>query len=67
MKITGLDHIGIAVSDLDAALAVYRDALGIAVDHAEEVPTEGVRTAFLPVGDTRLEGQSLIPNSSSHW
>lgn len=48
-----LDHIGIAVRSLDAA-KIYED-LGLTVDHVETVATQGVRTAFLPVGDSRLE------------
>ena len=54
MKAT-LDHIGIAVRDLDEALAFYRDALGLEVGEAEEVPSEGVRAQFLPLGGTALE------------
>ena len=54
MKAT-LDHIGIAVRDLDAALAFYRDALGLEVGEAEEVASERVRAQFLPLGDTALE------------
>lgn len=48
-----LDHIGIAVKSLDAA-KIYA-ALGLAVDHVETVETQGVKTAFLSVGDTNLE------------
>lgn len=48
-----LDHIGIAVRSLDAA-RIYRD-LGLEIDHVEAVESQGVRTAFLPVGDSRLE------------
>ena len=48
-----LDHIGIAVKSLDAA-KIYKD-LGLTVDHVETVATQGVRTAFLSVGDTSLE------------
>lgn len=48
-----LDHIGIAVRSIDAA-AVYR-ALGLTIDHVETVETQGVRTAFLSVGDSNLE------------
>ena len=50
-----LDHIGIAVRSIDEALGVYR-ALGLVeAGHREEVSSQGVRTAFLPVGETRLE------------
>ncbi len=50
-----IDHIGIAVEDLEAALAPYVNGLGLVVDHVEEVPTERVRVAMLPIGDTKLE------------
>jgi methylmalonyl-CoA epimerase len=45
-----LDHIGIAVSDLAAALAFYRDALGLEVTDSEEVASQRVRAHFMPVG-----------------
>lgn len=49
-----LDHIGIAVSSIDGALGVY-EALGLAESRRETVESQGVVTAFLPVGETRLE------------
>jgi len=49
-----LDHIGIAVRKIDDALAVYR-ALGIDVQHVEYVASQGVKTAFLAVGESNLE------------
>ena len=54
MKAT-LDHIGIAVADLSQALAFYRDALGLEVDPPEEVPSQGVRAHFMPVGEATIE------------
>ena len=54
MKAT-LDHIGIAVTDLNAALAFYRDALGLEVEAAEEVPSQRVRAHFIPIGESALE------------
>ena len=48
-----LDHIGIAVKSIDAA-RIYA-ALGLKIDHVESVETQGVRTAFIPVGDANLE------------
>ena len=45
-----LDHIGIAVKDLDAALRFYRDALGLEIEAPEEVPSQQVRAHFVPVG-----------------
>ena len=50
-----LDHVGIAVKDLSAALAFYRDALGLEVEAPEDVVTERVRAYFMPVGDSKLE------------
>ena len=54
MKAT-LDHIGIAVGDLGQALAFYRDALGLEVEPPEEVPSQGVRVHFVPVGEATIE------------
>src|SRR4029077_13160183 len=54
MKAT-LDHVGIAVKDLDAALAFYRDALGLEVEAPEDVVSQRVRAHFIPVGESSLE------------
>ena len=54
MKILKIDHLGIAVKDLGEAVKSY-EALGFAVDATHEVPTEKVRTAFLPAGESHLE------------
>jgi methylmalonyl-CoA/ethylmalonyl-CoA epimerase len=50
-----IDHIGIATHQLDEALAVWRDALGLQVDFTEEVTEQGVRVAMLPIGETHIE------------
>ena len=50
-----LDHVGIAVANLEEALAFYRDALGLEIDPVEEVPSQQVRARFIPVGDAALE------------
>ncbi len=50
-----LDHVGIAVADVDAALAFYRDALGLEVEPPEDVTEQRVRAHFIPVGDPSLE------------
>ena len=50
-----LDHVGIAVTDLAAALAFYRDALGLDIEAPEEVASQRVRAHFTPVGDASLE------------
>ncbi|HEX8071161.1 MAG TPA: methylmalonyl-CoA epimerase [Pyrinomonadaceae bacterium] len=50
-----LDHIGIATERLDEALGFWRDALGLALTHTEEVAEQGVRVAMLPAGEPRIE------------
>ena len=50
-----IEHIGIATENIDDALAFWRDALGLAVVHTEEVAEQGVRVAMLPVGEPRVE------------
>jgi methylmalonyl-CoA/ethylmalonyl-CoA epimerase len=50
-----LDHIGIAVRDVDAALAFYRDALGLDVETPEDVATQRVRARHIRVGGAKLE------------
>jgi len=51
-----LDHIGIAVKDLQAALAFYRDALGLEIEAPEEVPSQHVRAHFIAVGGAEHPG-----------
>jgi len=50
-----LDHVGIAVRNVDEALAFYRDALGLHVDVPEEVASQQVRAHFIPTGQAALE------------
>lgn len=50
-----LDHIGIAIKQIDQALALWRDTLGLTVDHKEEIPEQGVRVGMLAIGDTHVE------------
>ncbi len=49
-----IDHLGIAVKSLEEALTAYA-ALGFEVEAVHDVPTEKVRAAFLPVGESHLE------------
>jgi methylmalonyl-CoA/ethylmalonyl-CoA epimerase len=49
-----INHIGIAVKDLDEAIAFYRK-LGLEVEGTETVESQKVKVAFIPVGDTRIE------------
>jgi len=50
-----VDHIGIATGELKQALLVWRDALGLSVDSTDEVASQGVRVAMLPIGETHIE------------
>jgi methylmalonyl-CoA/ethylmalonyl-CoA epimerase len=54
MKAT-LDHIGIAVGDINGSLGFFRDALGLGVDAPEDVPSQAVRVTFLPAGEASIE------------
>ena len=50
-----VDHVAIVVEEIEAALRVYRDALGLPLEHVETIPEQDVRIAFLPVGDSEIE------------
>ena len=50
-----IDHIGIAVEGLDAAMRPYVDGLGLKVAAVEELASERVKVAMLPVGETKVE------------
>ena len=50
-----LDHVGIAVQDIDKSLAFFRDALGLEVEVPEEVAAQRVRAHFIPVGESSIE------------
>jgi len=58
-----VDHIGIAVPDLEVAVRIYKALLGRDPDHFEEVPEQKAKTAFFAVDDTNLELlQSTAPD-----
>jgi methylmalonyl-CoA/ethylmalonyl-CoA epimerase len=50
-----VDHIGIAVKDLDASMGLYEKLLNVPCDKVEEVESESVVTAFFQTGDTKIE------------
>ena len=54
-KILKMNHVAIAVEDIENALGFWQDALGIRLDHVEEVPTQKAKVAFLPVGESEVE------------
>jgi len=53
--LTLIDHVGVAVEDIDESLAIYRDALGMPLVHRETVAEQGVDAALLDVGDCHVE------------
>jgi methylmalonyl-CoA/ethylmalonyl-CoA epimerase len=65
MTILRIDHVGIAVADLDVAIAFYRDTFGILSVHEEVNSEQGVREAMLVVGDGSSRIQLLAPLSET--
>src|SRR5580704_16141938 len=53
--LAAIDHIGVAVEDIDSALALYRGSLGMPLVHRETVAEQGVDAALLDVGDGHVE------------
>lgn len=53
--INKVDHIGIAVSNLDEAVKLYKEVLGLELNGIEVVEEQKVKVAFFPVGDTEIE------------
>ena len=54
MLLNKINHIGVAVKSIEAALPFYK-AMGADVNHIEEVPSQKVKTAFIKVGETTIE------------
>ena len=53
--VSKIDHIGIAVSNLEESIRFYEDVLGLEVEGEEVVEEQKVKVAFLPIGDTEVE------------
>jgi methylmalonyl-CoA/ethylmalonyl-CoA epimerase len=60
-----IDHVGIAVADLEEAIAFYRDVFGMVAVHQEVNDEQGVREAMLAVGDGETQIQLLAPLSEA--
>jgi methylmalonyl-CoA/ethylmalonyl-CoA epimerase len=58
---TAIDHVGVAVADFDAAVALYRDVLGMTLVHEETNEEQGVHEAMMAVGDSGSSIQILAP------
>lgn len=55
MKIQKIEHIGIAVKDLNKSIKFYEDVLGLKCYKVEEIKNQKVKTAYFKVGDTKIE------------
>ncbi|HOC09474.1 MAG TPA: VOC family protein, partial [Bacillota bacterium] len=53
--VTKVDHIGIAVSNLEETLKLYTEILGLELSGVEVVEDQKVKVAFVPIGDTEIE------------
>jgi methylmalonyl-CoA/ethylmalonyl-CoA epimerase len=54
-RIGRVHHVAVVVKDLDAAVRSFRDRLDVAFESVQEIPSDGVRIAFLTTGDSKLE------------
>ncbi len=63
MQVTRIDHVGIAVADLDAAIELYTTAYGMHLVHTEVNEEQGVREAMMEVGESGSYVQLLCPLS----
>lgn len=65
MAVRGVNHIGIAVEDIDKALVLYRDQLGMRLMGIETLPDRGLKVAFLDGGGVEIELlQSIQPDTT---
>jgi len=62
--LTEIDHVAIAVHDLEAAIAYYRDVFGATVAHRERVESDGVEEALLAVADSYIQLLTPVRDSS---
>ncbi len=63
-KIIQVHHVAIVVSEIEGALQFWQEALGLSLDHVEEVPSQKSKVAFLPLGDTEVELVQPTTNDS---
>jgi methylmalonyl-CoA/ethylmalonyl-CoA epimerase len=64
MLLTEIDHVAIAVNDLEAAIEYYRDTFGCEVEHRERVESDGVEEALLKVADSYVQLLTPIRDDS---
>ena len=54
-KVIKINHIAIAVNNIEESLAFWQDALGLSLSHVEDVPSQKAMVAFIPTGDSEVE------------
>ena len=54
-KVIKINHVAIAVPDLDESIHFWKDVMGLELDHIENVPSQKSEVAFFPVGDSEIE------------
>lgn len=54
-KIKKINHVAIAVNDIDSSLVFWQDGMGLKVDHIEDVPSQKAQVVFIPVGESEVE------------
>ena len=60
-----ISHIGVAVENLNEAVKLYRESLGLEIEGTEEVKEQKVKVAFIPMGESRIELiESTDPNGA---
>lgn len=64
IPVTGFDHISLAVPDLDAAMALYRDQFGCTVGEPIEIPKQGIRMAYVDLGNAKIELMEPLDETS---
>ena len=64
MQLTEIDHVAIAVADLEAAIAYYQETFGCSVDHREVIEKDGVEEALLKVADSYVQLLTPIRDDS---
>ncbi len=64
MQLTEIDHVAIAVADLEAAITYYEETFGCSVDHREVIEKDGVEEALLKVADSYVQLLTPIRDDS---
>ena len=54
-KVKKINHVAVVVEDINKARSFWEDALGIDLDHVEDIPSQKARVGFLPVGEGEIE------------